>query len=435
MTVRKALVRSLWISLTITVLCFAATIELFMKSYHDPRWRVFDFNSRQATELDIYAVAEAPVISSVKLVGERKLRFAFNPPIRTAFWTVKDAADGRILSRGPYPEIQFPDSASNITYVLLPSGVSLPKNISILISFYPKENYHKAGLSWPDNYYTPSSSLHFGLKRPYSIDEWAGLPDTDPDVVEAKRILAGKVDMNAPIRKKAEQVFRFVMHEIRNSGGIPTDMLQDASPLKTYRMLRDGTGKGFCENRALVYYLFANAACIKTRLVDIAGKFGPLKLTGHYFCESWLPEQSSWFLVDPMSGAASVMNAKGRLLSTLDIKKLFDADNFTGCAVRTYDAGGDSLMMSPIDGFYTANKGYYNDIVLAYKFGYPRNTSYSRLTHFLKYPTLLYAPFAIPRLYCVKTAALGGFAAGGIISIILAAALLFSKKTARGEGT
>ncbi len=52
--------------------------------------------------------------------------------------------------------------------------------------------------------------------------------------------------------------------------------------MTTYRMLRDGTGKGFCENRALVYYLFANAAGVKTRLVDIAGKFGPLKLTGHY---------------------------------------------------------------------------------------------------------------------------------------------------------
>lgn len=73
--------------------------------------------------------------------------------------------------------------------------------------------------------------------------------------------------------------------------------------------------------------------------------------------------------------------------------------------------------------------------MLAYKFGYPRNTNYSRLTHFLKYPTLLYAPFAIPRLYCVKTVVLGGFAGGGIISIIPAVELLFLKKMARGEGT
>jgi hypothetical protein len=435
MTVRKALVRSLLVSFTITIMCFAVTLAVFLKSYRDPRWRVFDFNSRQATELDIYAVAEAPVISSVKLVGERKLRFAFNPPIRAASWTVKNAADGRILSQGPYPDIQFPDSASNITYQFVPEGVSLTKDISILVSFYPKENYHKAGLSWPDNYFTPSSSLHFSLKRPYSLDEWAGLPDTDPDMAEAKRILAGKVDLNAPVRTRAEQVFRFVMHEMRNSGGIPTDRVQDASPLETYRMLRDGTGKGFCENRALVYYLFANAAGIKTRLVDIAGKFGPLKLTGHYFCESWLPDQSSWFLVDPMSGAASVMNAKGRLLSTLDIKKLFDADNFNGCTVCAYDAGGDSLTVRSVEGFYAANRGYYNDIVLAYKFGYPRNKSYSRFTHFLRYPTLLYAPFALPRLFPVKTASLVGFTAGGIISIILAAALLRRRRPARGEGT
>jgi hypothetical protein len=435
MTVRKALVCSLWISCTITALCFAVTLVIFAKSYCDPRWRVFDCNSRQATELDIYAVSDVPVISGTRIVGSRKLRIEFTPPVKTRSWEIKDNSDGRLLSKGPYPDIQFPDSATNITYLLIPEGVTLPRDISILISFYPKENYHKAGLSWPDNYFTPSSSLHFSLKRPYSLDEWAGLPDTDPEVTEAKRILAGKVDTIAPVRARAEQVFRFVMHEIRNSGGTPTDRVQNASPLETYRMLRDGTGKGWCENRALVYYLFANAAGIKTRLVDIAGKFGPLKLTGHYFCESWLPDQSSWFLVDPMSGAASVMNAKGRLLSTLDIKKLFDTDSFTGCTVRSYDVSGDSLIARPVDGFYASNKVYYNDIVLAYKFGYPRNKSYSRLTHFLRFPTLLYAPFALPRLFLVKTASLVGFTAGGIISIILAVALLRRRRPARGGRT
>ncbi len=36
-------------------------------------------------------------------------------------------------------------------------------------------------------------------------------------MIEAKKILAGKVEADAPVRQKAEQVFRFVMREIRNS--------------------------------------------------------------------------------------------------------------------------------------------------------------------------------------------------------------------------
>ncbi|MHB9029775.1 MAG: hypothetical protein ACYC9O_13495 [Candidatus Latescibacterota bacterium] len=427
----KILAGALAVSLAITIICAAIILVIFMKSYQDPRWRVFDYNSRQATEGEIYQVADIPAIRSVKFAGGRRLRFGFTPPVKAKSWKVVTADSGKVVSEGLYPEIPFGDSASNETYRFIPKGVSLDHDLSILISYYPKENYAKAGCSWPDNYYTPSGTMHFTLKRPHSIDEWVGLPEDDPELAEARKLLEGKVDLNAPVRERAEQVFRFVMYEIRNSGGIPTDEVLDASPLETYRFLSGGTGKGFCENRALVYYLFANSAGVKTRLVDIAGKFGPLKLTGHYFCESWLPEQASWFIADPMSAAAYVQNAKGRLLSTLDVKKLFDADNFSGCTALTYDSAGDSLAMRPIDNFYAANEGYYNDIVLAYKFGYPRNKSYSRITHFLRYPTLLYAPFPLPKLHLVKTASLAGFAGGLALSVLLILSAFVSKRTRR----
>lgn len=412
-------------SVIFTVLCAIILIVIFVKSYQDPRWRVFDFNSRQATENDIYAVAEIPAINSVTLSGERRLRFRFTPPVKTTSWKVVSSRNSRVVSQGPVPEIAFGDSASDETYTFIPEGVVLPKDISILISYYPKDNYKKAGCSWPDNYFAPYVSTHFSLKRPHSIDEWVGLPDSDPEIIEARKILTGKVDLNTPIRQRSEQVFRFVMREINNSGGIPTDAVLNSSPLETWRLLNSGKGKGFCENRALVYYIFANAAGVKTRLVDIAGKFGPLKLTGHYFCESWFPEQCSWVYVDPMLGAAHVQNTGGKLLNTLDIKKLFDVDNFNGCTVLSYDAGGDSLAVQSIDNFYTGSKGYYNDIVLAYKFGYPRNKTYSRAVHFLKYPTLLYAPFELPKLYLVKTFSLFGFAGGCVLSLLLTVSLFF----------
>ncbi|MCE5251737.1 transglutaminase-like domain-containing protein [bacterium] len=417
MTPSKKTVRIVILSGILTILFFSGLSYIFVKSYQDPRWRIFDFNSRQASEGEIYNVAEVHAIKSIKLVGPRKLRFEFTPPFQTEAWKILTAEERREVSRDVYPEIQFSDKPSSETYVFIPEDVKLLKEIVINISFYPKENYTKQGLSWPDNYYSPYSSIPFSITEPYSLDEWTGLTDKNPEIIEARSIMGNAVSMYGPVLERSEQVFRFVMEKIEESGGTPSDKVQDASPLETYEMLSGGTGKGWCENWALAYYLFANAAGIKTRLVDLAGKFGPLKLTGHYFCESWDPIQAKWYFVDPMSRAANIKTSSGRLLDTLEIKKMFDLDKFTDETVLTYNHSTRSLDPRPHTSFYNGNKGYFTgDVVLAYKFGYPRNKEYSRVGHFLHYPTLLYAPFALPKLCMIKTLVMAGFIICAIIT-------------------
>ncbi|MBN1291238.1 MAG: hypothetical protein JXB48_05300, partial [Candidatus Latescibacteria bacterium] len=337
MNFQKIIRIKLVVCIILTIFFFISSYVIYVKTYEDPRWRVFDFNSRQASKGDIYNVAEIPAIKSVKLVAPRKLRFEFTPPFETEIWMILSAEDRRVISEGVYPEIQFPGEVKTETYIFIPDEVVLMKEIVIKISFYPGEKYHDQGLSWPDNYYSPYSSVPFSITKPYSLDEWAGLSDTDPDVKEARMILGDSVKMNASVVERSNQVFRFVMEKINDSGGTPNDAVQNASPLETYEMLSSGSGKGWCENRALVYYLFANAAGIKTRLVDIAGKFGPLKLTGHYFCESWDTVQAKWFFVDPMSRVACIRDRDGKLLDTLEIKNLFDLDKFSDETVLTYD--------------------------------------------------------------------------------------------------
>ena len=93
----------------LTVLFFIATYVIFVKSYEDPRWRIFDYNSRQATEGDIYNVAEVHVVKSVELVEDRKLRFEFSPPFETEAWRIISAEDKQIVNRDVFPEIPFPD--------------------------------------------------------------------------------------------------------------------------------------------------------------------------------------------------------------------------------------------------------------------------------------------------------------------------------------
>jgi len=327
-----------------------------------------------------------------------------------------DAGTGEVIARGPHPEVQFGDQAGYLTCKFVPEGVKLLKDIVIKFHFYPTENYKKSGMSWDDNYHAAATSVPWSLKRAPSVDEWAGLPSGDPELLEAKRILAGRIDPAAPTLERSEQVYRFIMDGILGHDGARphTDALQLASPLETWEAMSSGREGGFCENVALIYYLFANAAGIPTRLVDIAGKFGPVKLTGHYFCESWIPEEATWCYVDPQTRIANVRTTEGRLLSFLDLKKAADLGLYQGLTLRKYDLETKTL----VDGPAESSTGSYSlgNIVVAYKFGYGRNKSFNKVKDFISHTTLLYAPFELPKGYLLKFVFLYGF----LLSLALA---------------
>ncbi len=423
----------------LTILCLIGTLAIYLHSYYldsyfnvhvfkDPRWRNFNFNSRQATEGDIYNVAEIPAVRRVKLVGLRRLRLEFVPPIKASSWTVVNIEDGTVNTLGRHPEVQFRDEPHLFAVKFIPEDVELIKDIIIEFHFYPAENYQKMGLSWDDNYHTPRSSVPFSRKRAYSVDEWVGLPADDPEFVEAKRILGTSIDASAPTLQKAEQVFCFILDKLTAPRGSRphTDRLQEASPLETYELMSTGQESGACENNSLVYYLFANAAGVKTRLVDIAGKFGPLKLTGHSFCESWIPEEACWCYVDPQSRIVNFRTPEGKLLNFLEVKKVYDLDMYHGCIVRKYDRGTNTLVTKTAEG----SGGYYfrGDIVIAYKFGYGRNKSFSKVKDFLSHTTLLYAPLALPRGYLLKYIFLNGFCLGLALTLVSGLTLVLLKK-------
>lgn len=417
----------------IALLCLAALIGMYWDTYalrprrvvrnaRDPRFHVVDFHSRQASEGEIYDAAEIPVLAGVREAGARRLRLDFKPAIRADEWEVRDAADGRLISEGPYPEITFSGRPGDTSVLLVPRGVRLLKEIRLVINFYPRESYAAKGLSWPDNYWLKSSSVPVSTKAPHGVDEWVGLRPDDPDLEEARRLLPPDVAPGVTALERAERVFLFVAGKLKAAGGTPSDAVQAASPLETYKLLASGEGSGFCENRALVYYLFANAAGVKTRLVDMAGKIGPLKLTGHYFCESWIPEEGRWIFVDPQSGIASLRDPEGRLLHAVGVKKAFDAGAFSRCEARVFDPVWNAMMTKGGEAFASSLGDYFTGRpILAFKFGYGRNRGYSRLRNFVFQPTLLYADFPLPRLHLFKLLAAAGLVASLLALIFLGA--------------
>ena len=215
-----------YVCASFTVFFTACLVLLYVDACKDPRWRIFDFHSRQASEGEIYNIAEVPAVKSVDLVGYRKLRFTFTPPVKTNNWKILRAEDRSIVHEGPRPEIQFSGEPSNGTYLFVPDGVDLLKDIALSISFYPHEKYEEKGLSWPDNYYSPYSSVPFSITRPRSLAEWTGFREDDPELIVARDILEGQYNPDAPVVSRGEQVFAYVMGKIATTGGTPTDRLQ-----------------------------------------------------------------------------------------------------------------------------------------------------------------------------------------------------------------
>jgi len=428
--------------LSVALLSFLGVVYIYLDTYclrssrtvgntHDPRWRVFDFHSRQAAESEIYSVAEIPSVKKVEESAVRKLRFTFHPPFDKLRWTVLNAEDGTTVHRGPAAEIPFPDSPCRGRYRLVPEGRSSLKEVILEIDFYSGEKYREKDLSWGDNFWLVNSTIPLTPRKPHSIADWIGLAADDPELEKARKILGANIDPSSPALSRAEQVFLFVMNAIKDSGGTPDDRLQSASPLETYERLT-GDGKGWCENRALVYYLFANAAGVETRLIDLAGKFGPLKLTGHYFCESFIPEEGAWIYVDPQFGAARAVHRSGRLLHTLDLKKLFDLGSEAEVTYLVYDPESRGLAPRPAG---AGNEYLDGDLVIAYKFGYGNAKSFSRLKNFLRFPTLLYSTFPVPNLIWLKSGLIGVLLSSSALALLFGLLSLAGKRHSRVKRT
>ena len=370
-------------------------------SFRDPRWRSLDWISRPASEGEIYSLKEQLHIAHVTELKPRRLRLHFAPPIPAKSWRI--FRNDQDLGEHTHPDLTFADDDdghdfSGVPFRVEPVGTDPMPVITLRMHYFPKHHYAKAGLSWPDAYTLITSSVPARYRPGYSLSEWVGLQPDDPDLAKAREAMQDEVDFRAPILERQEQVFRFLMRRISIRTGLPDDALLNANAWNTWERVRDGHD-AFCELKALIYYLFANAVGIPTRLVDLMGTMGPIVLTGHYIAESWIPEEQAWMLVDPHTrDLAWVRDPSGRLLHTIALKHRYDAGTLADCTIRQYDRQTRELVTRPLASLSDQSMNWIRGpLVIAFKFGYPRNRGYSRLRTFFRRPTLLYSPLELPQ--------------------------------------
>ncbi len=371
--------------------------------FRDPRFRTPNWITAPATEDEIYLPRDIPRLVNVHERATRRLRLTFSKNISARAWRVFRA--GQDLGEHRQPDLIFEDNDegrdfSGVPFRLEPVGSVSAPIVQLRIHFYPQSHYHRAGLSWPNAYILTQSNIAIGYPhRPgHTLADWVGLKSDDPILARARAAMEAEVDFAAPALVRQEAVFRFLMRRISTRTGLPDDALLNADAWTTWERVRDGHD-AFCECKALIYYLFANAAGIPTRLVDLQGRIGALVLTGHYICESWIADEQAWTLVDPHNrDLAWVRDPTGRLLHTVGLKQRYDLGCHEGCTIRQYDRDTADLVTRPLSTLTESSMNWIRGpLVIGFKFGYPRNAGYSRLKTFFFRPTRLYSPLDLPR--------------------------------------
>lgn len=138
-----------------------------------------------------------------------------------------------------------------------------------------------------------------------------------------------------------------------------------------YQKAREGLTKMTCNEFSEIYYVFANIAGIKTRRVGVVGfgdSDGIVKLSGHHFNESFIPEQNKWAFVDITSHKAFVLNEENRVLNSFELFMANVSENYEGLTSQTIK--GDSTIIEPYIR-NSSNEEYYfsSNCLIQYKFG------------------------------------------------------------------
>lgn len=155
-----------------------------------------------------------------------------------------------------------------------------------------------------------------------------------------------------------------------------------------YEFALEGKTNLTCNEYSEVYYLFANEAGINTRRVGVVGlgnSDGVVKISGHHFNESYIPELGHWAFVDITAGKSYVLNSDKKVLNTFEILMANESGNIEGLMASSLS--GDSIISLPYKDI-RENEIYYfdQDCLIQYKFGDDRFDKVNQLNRYFFNP-------------------------------------------------
>ena len=317
------------------------------------------------------------------------------------------------------------------------SAIPLAFQESISLSYTPKSTYEIASNSSSNQCQIIQSSIPIYNGKIYSLADWTDgyfSKDSKTSIKEAKQRLNHLHINDLPhTLKKIEVLTSFLVSELKSSFGTPSDKMEDLSGLETFEAALKKESSVWCSNLAKIYVAYANLANIPSRIVYSAGSISNLSLSGHAFCESYIPEQKKWALVDLSSQISYITNNDGIVQNSYEILNHFALNTINHLsAMHINDSSLNRVEQTPYKKVYSSHKNYFvKDAHLIYQF--PGQESRKKIDQLFRYffsPKKIYSANSLPLLYSylARTSLLFIWGASFIVTAILCLSFLnFSK--------
>ncbi len=282
------------------------------------------------------------------------------------------------------------------------------KVLDITLQYVPAEKYKESGFLWKDVYVVHDTSRPICRSPKYSIEGLASAYAYDKDETDrASKLIKESVDIKTSdsTEQKVIKISRFILDNVDNYRGVPSDTLSQMTPLEQFEYVRAGNvmaPQGFwCSNFADIYCFFANIAGVHTRRVDAYGNIDNVDLSGHAFTETYFSEKQQWGYVDLNDRKLFIKNGEGDYLSARDIQNVISVKVYNGLEATMYKAG--SIVKVPYGEFAFWEEPYLSRRALLryYYINGGRERSWKH------YVTYFFAPDDLVRQY-VKLFALYG---------------------------
>ncbi len=284
----------------------------------------------------LYVPAEAPTVVGFSKPQRGELVVELST-LSSQEWEITPDEGDTYTVTGDYPTIRLLDRLH--TYRILPrNSDSTTFPIILQVDYCSSEVYTAAGRTSPDNYHVVHSNLPVGRFKRYPIDHFTAYTFDSQEIDAAQSILSDEagMDLTQGTSAKIEQLVTFLLHNLSDRLGVPTDEMNTLSPLQEYYHALDGKSPVWCSNLADIYLFFATIAGIPTRLVDVGGELDGVVLSGHGFAESYISEKGQWAYVDLTSNTAYVTDSQGSFMNTLDLFYRIRAGSYEGLTAAVF---------------------------------------------------------------------------------------------------
>ena len=159
-----------------------------------------------------------------------------------------------------------------------------------------------------------TSSFPVGSYPQYPLAELApGAAAYAPEHIEAARQILAEAGMQGGGTDEAhtEELWKILDGKLRDHMGEPPDGLRKLPILDRYHRVMAGEAQIHCGHSSEIFGLFAAAAGLSSRVVDVNRVVDDVKLTSHTFNEVYLEERGRFAYVDLNLGTLFVRDGRG----------------------------------------------------------------------------------------------------------------------------